>query len=187
MEGRLATSDHELIETTFFLDVKVGRATKYVRNFARGDFLEMRRRMNDIGWDHELESLGVEECWRFIKRKLAELTEALVPMKKKRCAGAPPWMGGEVRRANAWKKWKRTKEEEKKREYKRCETRTKKLIKNKKNALVRHVAKECKLNPKLFHSFTLFFIRTMLIRTLRLSFLKKEHAKNEADFRFGKK
>ena len=48
MERRLATSNHELIETSFFLDVKVDRDSEYVCNFARGDFPEMRRRMNDI-------------------------------------------------------------------------------------------------------------------------------------------
>ena len=70
-----------------------------------------------------------------------------VPMTKKRGARAPPWMDGEVKRAirekkKAWKEWKRTKREEAKRVYKNSENRTKKLIRNRKNAFERSVAKD---------------------------------------------
>jgi hypothetical protein len=158
MEGRLATSDHELIEASLILDVKTERASKHFRNFAKGDYDEMRRRADNIQWDLELMNLGVEDSWCFIKRKLLEMMESLVPMTRKRGARAPPWMDGEVRRAirekkKAWKEWKTTKREEAKRVYKNSEKRTKKLIRNRKNAFERHIAKDCKLNPKRFYSF----------------------------------
>ena len=66
MEGRLATSDHELIEASLFLDVKADQTSKHFRNFAKGDYDEMRRRASSIQWDLELEKLGVEDCWNFI-------------------------------------------------------------------------------------------------------------------------
>ena len=158
IEGRLASSDHEMIEASLLLDIKVDRSSKFYRNYAKGDYDEMRRRASSIQWDLELENLGVEDSWCFIKSRLEEMTEALVPMTKKKGARSPPWMDGEVKRAirekkKAWKEWKRTKREEAKRVYKSCENRTKKLIRNKKNALERHVAKDCKLNPKRFYSF----------------------------------
>ena len=158
MEGRLATSDHELIEANLQLEVKSKQGTEYVRNYGRGDYVEMRRRMANIQWAQELENLGVEESWSFIKRQVTQLTEALVPMKRKRSARAPPWMDSEVRKAirekkKAWNKWKSTGEEEKRREYKGWESKTKRMIRNKKNALERNVAKDSKLNPKRFFSF----------------------------------
>ena len=158
MEGRLAKSDHEMIGVDLLLDIKTGQPTEHVRNYARGNYIEMRRQMKDIRWVQELENLGVEECWHFIKCKMATMTEALVPMKRKRRVDAPPWMDGEVRKMitakkKAWNKWKRTRSEADGIVYKRCETSTKKIIRNKKNALERQVAKDCKQNPKLFYSF----------------------------------
>ena len=118
MEGRLATSDHELIEADLQLDVRSKRGPEYVRNYNKGDYVEMRRRMDIIQWARELENLGVEESWSFIKLKVMDLTEALIPMKRKRSARAPLWMDSEVRKAirekkKAWNKWKSTGEEEK--------------------------------------------------------------------------
>ena len=158
MEGRLAASDHELIEVEFLLDVKQNHGIEYVRDYARGDFIEMRRCMMNIQWAQELENLGVEESWRFIKGKLTKLVEALVPMKKKRSAGAPPWLDRDVKKAirekkKAWNIWKKSGNLEEKREYRMWETKTKKLIRNRKNALERQVAKDSKLNPKRFFSF----------------------------------
>ena len=158
MEGRLASSDHELIEADLQLEVKSSQGAEFVRNYGKGDFVEMRRRMANIQWAHEIESLGVEECWCFIKRQVNLLTEELVPMKRKRNARAPAWMDAEARKAirekkKAWNMWKSTGEEEKRRDYKKWETKTKRLIRNKKNALERNVAKDSKLNPKRFFSF----------------------------------
>ena len=158
MEGRLVTSDHKLIEADIRLETRISQATVSTRDYTRGDYVEMRRRMECINWDLELESLGIEETRCLSKRKLTEMTEALVPLRKKRRSGAPPWMDGEIRKAikekkKAWNKWKRTKQEEAKKEYKRWETKTKKLIRNRKNRLERQIAKDCKTNPKRFYSF----------------------------------
>ena len=78
-----------------------------------------------------------------------------MPMRRKRSARAPPWMDGEVKRAINEKKkaWNRSKKEEEKRDYKKWENKTKKLIRKKKNALERQIAKDSKLNPKHFFSF----------------------------------
>ena len=158
MEGRLGTSDHELIETELFLDINSRHKTEHMRDYGRGDYVEMRRRVRSIDWVNELENLRVEEAWQFIKGKLSEVIEALVPMKRKRNARAPVWMDNEVKRAinekkKAWKRWKRSKREEERREYKKWENKTKKIIRNKKNTLERQIAKDSKSNPKHFFSF----------------------------------
>ena len=131
MEGRLATSDHELIESELVLEVGLSQSSDKVRDYGRGDFIEMRQRIGNIPWEHELTDLGVEECWAFIKHEIFDMIEALVPMKRKKSVRAPPWLDGEVKKAikekkKAWNKWKRTRKEEEKREYKIWETKTKK-------------------------------------------------------------
>lgn len=159
MEGRLVTSDHELIEADILLERESNQATVPIRNYTRGDYVEMRRLMACVDWDQELENRGVEESWCLIKGKLTEMTEALVPLKKKMNGSRGPlWMDGEIRKAikekkKAWNRWKRTKEEEAKKEYKQWESKTKKLIRNKKNGLERQIAKDCKDNPKRFYSY----------------------------------
>lgn len=158
MEGRLATSDHELIEVNVILETNKIQAHDLLRDYGKGDYREMRRRVSCIPWERELECRDVEESWSFLKHVLEDMTENLVPLKKKRNNRSPPWMNGEVKRAirekrKAWNKWKRTKEEEEKSEYKQWEKRTKKLIRNRKNGFERQVAKECKINPKRFYSY----------------------------------
>ena len=158
MEGRLATSDHKLIEAELLLEVPPSQSSDHVRDYGRGDYAEMRRRAGNIDWANEMEDLSVEESWSFIKKNLSELIESLVPMKRKRSARAPPWMYGEIKRAirekkKAWNGWKKSRRVEDRNVYKEWENKTKKLIRNKKNALERQVARDSRTNPKRFYSF----------------------------------
>ena len=64
----------------------------------------------------------------------------------------PKWMDAEVRakiwsKRVAWKEWKRTGRETDRVAYKKIETSSKKMIKNKKNALERSIAKKKNLTP----------------------------------------
>ena len=158
MEGRLASSDHELIEADLILETLTSHSDETQRDFAKGKYREMRQHAADIRWEEEMENLGVEDSWSFVKRSLEEMTEKFVPLRRKRSNRSPPWMNGEVRKAvrekkKAWNKWKRTGKEEEKKEYKSWETKTKKLIRNRKNGYERQIAKNCRSNPKLFYSF----------------------------------
>ena len=158
MEGRLASSDHEMIEADLVLDLEPGHVDEPQRDYGRGNYKAMMRHMASIRWEEELEERGVEESWSFIKQLLEELTRNFVPMKRKRSKRSPPWMNGEIRKAirekkKAWDRWKRTKDEEEKRSYKQWETKTKRLIRNRKNGYERQVAKNCRTNPKCFYSF----------------------------------
>ena len=101
----------------------------------------------------------MEESWCIIKGVIDSLVEKWVPWKRKRGRrNKPRWMNGEIQKAvkakkTAWKRWKRSGTEEDKKEYKKWEGKTKKLIRNRKNAFERNVAKESKTNPKLFYSY----------------------------------
>ena len=53
----------------------------------------------------------------------------------------------------AWERWKISGREGDKLEYKSWETKTKKLIRNRKNALEREIARDSKSNPKTFYSY----------------------------------
>ena len=158
MEGRLASSDHEMIEAEVILEAETRHGNEPQRDYSKGKYQDMRRCLANVSWEEELEDRGVEESWSFIKQLLLEMTEKYVPLKRKRSKRSPPWMNGEVKKAirekkRAWNNWKRTRREEDKIEYKRWETKTKKLIRNRKNGFERQIAKDCKSNPKSFYSF----------------------------------
>ena len=147
-----------MIEASIVLETKTSHSDDVIRDYGKGNYREMRQYAACVSWKEEMENLDVEESWTFIKRTLEDMTEKFVPLRKKRSKRSPPWMNGDVRRAigekkRAWNKWKRSRKEEERKEYKSWETKTKKLIRNRKNAYERQIAKSCKTNPKHFYSF----------------------------------
>ena len=118
------------------------------RNYDRANFNEMRKEMGEVQWDEVLSNADVEECWTIIKRFHNDLVDKWVPWRRKRKGRvAPKWMNAEIRKSvtekrKAWKQWKRSGREDDKVSYKKWETKTKKQIRNSKNAMERHIAKE---------------------------------------------
>ena len=159
-EGRLGKSDHEMLMVTMRLETIEAVVPTNSRDYDRGNFVEMRKEMKAVAWDDCLDQVGVEESWSIIRGKLEQLVEKWVPWRRKKRGGgrAPKWMNQEIRKSindkkAAWKRWKRTGREEDRKDYLKCETKTKKLIRNRKNALERQVARDSKTNPKSFFSY----------------------------------
>ena len=116
----------------------------------------MRRELKEETWGNLIQA-GVEESWSIIRKRLERLVEEWVPRKRKG-KNAPRWMNSEIRKSvtqkkKAWRQWKRSGREEEKREYMMWEKKTKKLIRNRKNALERQIAKDSRTNPKSFYSY----------------------------------
>ena len=156
--GRLGKSDHEMITVAINTDLLCNDKDEYVRDYKKANYREMRGRITSINWFDVFSERSVEECWSFLKTVLNELIDSFVPLKRKRNAMAPLWLDKEVKVAvrekkKAWDKWKKTKKEEEKKAYKTWENKVKKLIRNKKNAVERDAAKDCKSNPKRFYSY----------------------------------
>ena len=158
-EGRLGKSDHEILMITLRTEVGNADDPTKSRDFGRANYKEMRKEMGEIDWENSLRETGVEEAWSILKGVLDHLVEKWVPWKRKKGRlNAPRWMNSEIRssvnaKKGAWKRWKRSGRDEDKREYKKWEGKTKKLIRNRKNAYERQVARESKTNPKLFFSY----------------------------------
>ena len=157
-EGRLGKSDHEMLMITLKMELVEAVVPDNSRDFDRANFSEMRREMADEDWTI-LSQKGVEECWSIIHGRLDRLVDDWVPWRRRRGRkDAPRWMNAEIRKSvtqkkKAWKRWKCSGREEEKKHYMEWEAKTKKLIRNRKNALERKVAKDCKLNPKSFFSY----------------------------------
>ena len=158
-EGRLGKSDHELIMATLRLKMVVPDIPTARRNYSRANYDEMRNEMREVDWEIILDQTGVEECWCIIKDFLNELVDKWVPWsKEKKGRVSPRWMNAEVRKLvtnkkKAWNRWKRSGREEEKEEYMVLEKKMKNLIRNRKNALEKQIAKDSKTNPKAFFSY----------------------------------
>ena len=78
LEGRLGSSDHELLK--FLVDVEVSEEKNNVkkRDFGKANWEGMRRKL-DIDWRSELEGKNTNETWEFIEGKIHEAMEENVP------------------------------------------------------------------------------------------------------------
>ena len=101
--------------------------------------------MKAVAWDVCLDQIGVDESWSIIREKLEQLVEKWVPWRRRRGGGREPkWINSEIRKSiidkkAAWKRCNRTGREEDKKNYMKWETKTKKLIQNRKNAVFSYV------------------------------------------------
>ena len=157
LDGKVGKSDHEIVNVDAIINVRRDDRGKQFRNVKRANFEEMRKDVN-IDWEAELEEKNVNEMWEIITEKVNDAVEKHVPWCKIKKANKPKWMDNEVAKAikekkNAWKKWKKTKSVEEKVEYKKLETRCKKVIRNKKNAIERKIARGAKADPKAYYSY----------------------------------
>ena len=101
--------------------------------------------------------MGVEDTWKAMRTRMEDALTKHVPLKKKRKDG-PKWMNNDIKRMiqrkrKTWDKWKRTKGMNEKKEYEEMERKTKRMIRNKKNKVVRKVAREAKTNPRNFYFY----------------------------------
>ena len=157
MIGKIGSSDHEAMLVDLCVGATLEAKEKWMRDYGRGDYEQMRRAL-DIDWNVEIGGVGVEEMWQRIERKIEEVSEAFIPWKKISPNHQPRWLTGDVRRLmkekrKAWAKWKKTRSEVDKSTYKELEGKVKKVIRNRKKAVEKSVARNAKTNPKSFFSY----------------------------------
>ena len=158
MIGKLGASDHEMMVVDLELGVVKRKETRRrVKNYKRGNYVQMREMM-DIQWEEVLRGKSVEEMWREIAGRIDDAVDECVPERKSMSKPKPRWMNNDImklikEKRSAWTRWKRTRSDDDKSKYKELEAKTKKSIRNKKNAMERTIAKTAKESPKTFYSY----------------------------------
>ena len=155
--GKLGKSDHEMMICALETDVVRSNDAKLGRNFNRADCDEMRRSMKR-DWKTEIGNSDVNQTWLSIKKSLETVVAKYVPMKRKKRTDDPKWLDAELRnkineKRRAWSEWRRTGRETDRMTYKNVERESKRMIRNKKNALERNIAKNRTVNPKMYYSY----------------------------------
>ena len=158
MKGRLGHSDHEIMAVHLYKKVENVRPDRKYRNFYRGKYDEARRDLAAIAWEERLEGLDVEGTWKAVREAWENCIEKYVPWKEKKQRGHPKWWTRELgrmcgRKRKAWIRWKKTKEERDREVYVKLEKEVKNTISNKKRNLEKKIAKEAKINPKLYYAY----------------------------------
>ena len=157
-EGRIGRSDHDIVAFNITVTRDKDQSQRMLPNYGKANFEEMRRKMAEKNWKRELEGKDVNEMWISIRGFVRKIMSDHIPAKKRRAMKDPPWMDGDIRRCirekkAAWKKWKETKKEKDRNEYKKKGAETKKKIRKKKNSHEKKVAECRKTNPKMFYAF----------------------------------
>ena len=157
MIGKIGKSDHAMIKCVIDTDVVKSNNATMRPNYNRANCVEMRRMMRK-NWREELEGKTVNEMWSVIKKSLENTVTIHVPLKKKKRTDEPKWLDAEMRqkinsKRRAWTEWKRTGRATERAAYDKEERECKKMIKNKKNALERSIAKNRTSNPKMYFSY----------------------------------
>ena len=105
-----------------------------------------------------MEGKTVNEAWSVLRESIDTAIAEHVPMKKNRRSDEPRWLDDEMRKKihakrQAWSEWKRTGRETERAAYAKTERECKRMIRNKKNAFERLIAKNRKVNPKMYFSY----------------------------------
>ena len=153
---KIGKSDHAMIKCRVDTEVARSRCASSRPNFYRANIDAIRRDMRK-DWTRGMKG-NVNEMWLVLKESLESVIALHVPLKKKRQTDEPKWLDAEVRtkireKRRAWNEWKRTGRTSDKLKYAKSERESKKMIRNKKNALERNIAKNRNLNPKLYYSY----------------------------------
>ena len=105
-----------------------------------------------------MEGKSVNETWSILKESLEKAIAEYVPMKKKPRTDEPKWLDAEMRKKihekrQTWSEWKRTGRQTERAMYAKSERECKRMIRNKKNANERCIAKNRTVNPKMYFSY----------------------------------
>ena len=155
--GKIGKSDHDLIKCIVHVGALKSKVSKRSRNFRKARQDEMRREMRK-DWSKMMEGKSVNEAWQILKESLEKVIDEYVPMRRMKRKDEPQWLDTEMRntiseKRRAWANWKRTGRETEREVYARKERECKRMIRNKKNALERSIAKNRKSNPKMYFSY----------------------------------
>ena len=132
MEGKIGKSDHEIISFELWIDEKRTKSQRKSLNYKRANFMEMRAEMNRIDLRAVMHDLEVNDVWLYIKDILNELIKKHIPVHKSRVIHEPPWMNKNLKKKieekkGAWNRWKKTKRETDRENYRRKEKEVKKM------------------------------------------------------------
>ena len=130
--------------------------------YDKGDYESIRKKLEEIEWENQLQDKNTEDSWQFIKSKITDCTKQHVPTRTTNQATGKPtkplWMNGKSmttlkKKHEAFKRYMRTKEGKDYQEYTKFRNQTKWEVRKAKRDFEKQVAKQAKVNPKAFFQY----------------------------------
>jgi Endonuclease-reverse transcriptase len=95
-EGRLGKSDHSIL----VVEISVGKVPEKKEDtrldWGRADWKKMEDMLDDRRWLNKIRVADTEQAWKIFTEKINEVTEAGVPVRRRRNVNRPPWMNQEM-------------------------------------------------------------------------------------------
>ena len=156
----LGKSDHDILLFKMYVNEKRREEMEEERyDLSKGDYESMKKDIEMFDWSG-LESLQVEECWKVISKCIKDSMSKNIPKVKSTQTGnkKPRWMNTRVRKSvkkklKTYKKYIKTKSSHAYGKYIESRNECSRVIKKAKREYERKLAKDCKLNPKLFWKY----------------------------------
>ena len=101
MDGRLGSSDHEIVWTHIGKKVARRKAGKQYRDYNKANYEEARRKMAEVEWRDAFEGKSLDEIWEMFTGKIAEVIQECVPMRKVCQKNQPKWYCKEIKEIKA--------------------------------------------------------------------------------------
>ena len=157
--GHIGKSDHLLLKVTTNILKDVNTQTNSFKyDFKRTNYFTFKQFLKDIDWS-VLDSMSVEDMWKFINAKIQEGTEQCVPkIECKNNKKIPPWFNPNIKKSvkkkhYLFKKYLSSNNSFIYKQYIQARNESARMIKNSKREHQKNIAKNCKSNPKTFWKY----------------------------------
>ena len=132
-DGRIGKSDHDMVSFKMHIKKAEELDKRLFYNYSKADFKAMREAIIKTDWEEEWKDRVVNEIWNSLKNTILNLMAKHIPKKSRKKRNDPKWMDNNVRtilrdKKSAWKRWKQTKKESDRAEYKKMVSKAKKAI-----------------------------------------------------------
>jgi hypothetical protein len=166
-EGKLGNSDHSTILVTAEIAPARGGESERRRNWKKGDYEAIRKRLREIEWEETLGSGSTEENWNKFKNIVENCVNDHVPYYKAFNNSRPRWMSKEItslirRKRAAWKSYKLYPSAENAEKYNSLEKEVKNKVRKSKRKMERELTREDDSRGK---NFTRYIKSKMKTRT----------------------
>jgi hypothetical protein len=157
VEEHLGNSDHNVLTWNLIYSLKLKKEYKIIRMYHRGDYVGMRKWLEQIDWASIMRECSVE-MWKKFCEKILQGIDKFVPRANMKSRHYPKWMNKEAKLARKtklrkWKIFQQTKSYNDSVEYKIASKKATKVYKKAKKTFEIKLANEVKNNPKSFYAY----------------------------------
>ena len=151
VESQGLFSDHIMYSPDLIRPSAVKSSKELVPDWAKADLDKLVSNLAQLDWESVMQSMSGVDRWEFVKKTIADETEACVPKKVRRVSSRPLWMTKNVMRLirkkkRLWKWYSKSHDFHEFMAYKTVQDKVRKAVKNAKRNFERKLARDANRN-----------------------------------------